>query len=210
MSESAEFIQAVDERFKFLLDDVHTFFPATIINVRPTGLVDIQPNVKVKFQGETTDTELPIINNVPLWQPRSQGGLIRLPAEDLKGSKVGVFVAEHSLTEWREKKGVSAFPEEPRRFDINDAVAVLGLYPETLPWLISQKPNTLEIMVKENNKIGIGNQNAELLKIMFQFLEFFQTVVATDGDTLAANLTSAQAGILLNLKTQLETITNIT
>lgn len=210
MTESAEFIQAVDERFRFLLDDVHTFFPATIVNVRSTDLVDIQPNVKVKFQGETTDTELPIINNVPLWQPRSQGGLIRFPAEDLKGSKVGVFVAEHSLVEWREKKAVSAFPEEPRRFDINDAVAVLGLYPETLPWLVSQKPNTLEIMVKENNKIGIGNQNAELLKIMFQFLEFFQTVPATDGDTLAANLTAAQAGLLLTLKNQLETITNIT
>lgn len=208
MTESAEFQESIDERFQFLIDDIHTFFPATITNVRPSGLVDIQPNVKVKFQGEESEEELPIITNVPLWETRSLGAIIRFPKEDLKGSKVGVFIAEHSLVEWRGKKGISTFPEEPRRFDINDAVAVLGLYPETIPWLVTQKPKTLEIQVKEGNKIGIGNPNAELLKIMFQFLEFFQTVAATDGDTLAANLTTAQTGLLLDLKTQLATITN--
>lgn len=193
MSESGEFEAALTKQFQFLLDDIHTFFPATIISVRPTGLVDIQPNVKVRFKGETINTQLPNINNVVLLEARSEGAIIRFPKEDIVGTKVGVFIAEHSLTEWREQKGVSAFPEEDRRFDINDAVAVLGLYPETAPWLVPQKPNTLDIMVKEGNKISIGNQKAELLKILHDALQ------ALEGDFPA----------LVDLRTLLLTITNL-
>ncbi len=209
MSETSAAQDAIDERFKFLFDDFHTFFPAQITNVRPTGLVDVKPSLKVRFVGETSETALPTINNVPLWQLRSEGVVVRFPTEDLKGSKVGVFCADHSLVEWRAKKGVPAFPEEGRRFDINDAVAMLGFYPETLPWPTEQKAKTYEIQVKNGNKISIGdnnplpNEQAEVLNILYNLIVnmLFGVIPATGAFVKTAEIAK--------LQTLLAKITNI-
>jgi hypothetical protein len=206
---TAKLEEAIDARITLRLDDVHTFFPAEIIAIRPDGLVDVKPGVKVIFPGTTEEIELPVINKALLLETRSEGAIIRVPKEDLIGSRVGVLISEHSLTEWRQTNGQAFLPEEARRFDINDAVALLGLYPEGVKWPVAQKPKTLEMQVAPGNKIGIGDGTNEFLKIMYDFLDFFQTVTATDGDTLAANLTTAQAGLLASLKTQLAAITNI-
>lgn len=142
------------------MDSVHTFFPGEITEVKSNGLVNVKPSYKVYFPSETTDEELPVIPDVLLMHTRSDSAIIRVPKETLKGSRVGVLISETCLEDWREKKGATVLPTDGRRYNINDAVALLGLYPETLPWLTEQKPNTLEIQVKGNQKIGIG-QNAE-------------------------------------------------
>jgi hypothetical protein len=212
MSETAEHIQAIDRRFDFLMDKVHTFFPGEIVNVKSSGLIDVQPSVKVLFPGETTPESLSIINNVILWEERSGDAIIRFPKDKLKGAKVGVFITEHSLIEWREKKGVVAFPDEPRRFDINDGVARLGLYPETVPWLTEQKANTLEIQVKEGGKISIGdtnpipNLNAELLNLFYNFMT--NALVGVQ-DPVSGILPFVNAPKMLEIQNLLGKITNI-
>ena len=210
MTETALPEEAIDARVKFLLDDVHTFFPGTIVSVRPTGLIDIQPNLKVIFPGTTEEVELPVINKVVLIEPRSEGAISRFPKEDLVGTKVGIIISEHSLVEWRQKGGISSLPEEARRFDINDAVAILGLYPETKPWPTEQKPKTLEIQVKVGSKISIGDNNpipalnAELLNILYNLVT--NMLIGVNPSTgLFTN-----AAKIVQLQTLLAQITNIT
>jgi len=212
MTETARLDEAIDGRVTFKLDDVHTFFPATIIAVRPDGLVDVQPNLKVILpgEGEEAETELPVINKAILLETRNEGAVIRLPKESHIGTKVGVLISEHSLTEWRQTAGKSFLPEEARRFDFNDAVALLGLYPETLPWGLPQKPNTLEIQVAAGKKISIGDNNPvpitapELLNLMYNFMT--QVLLGTNPAT-GAMLGAAK---ITQLQALLAQITNVT
>jgi len=180
-------IEAVVNR---VLDNVSTSFPATIIDPLPKqdGLVNVQPNCKIKFFGDNEEVEPKPINNVVLvYAGRTEGTIIRPPKEYLIGSKVLVHVAHHSLTEWRSSQGKSVFPEESRRFNINDAVAVLGLYPETKPFfpLVPQKPLTFEIKGVEGTKFSIGTSTADLLSILFQMNAALIASTALDAPTKA-------------------------
>lgn len=210
--EDAEFIEAQESIIRRLLDTVSTCFPATIISPLPPldGLVNVQPNHKYKIEGDNTEITPSPINNVVLVYPgRTQRTIIRPPKEGLIGSKVLVLACEHDITEWRSSGGKSVYPGENRRFNINDAVAILGLYPETLTWSDPQKLDTFEFLGTSGVKFRIGTSEADLLKIMYDFLKFFQEVGAGSGDALAANLTAAQPALLLTLKTLMEKITNI-
>lgn len=211
MAEEAEFIEAQEAIINRVLDNVSTVFPATVIAPSVIeGLVDVQPNNKFKVVGSNEELTPEPINNVVLIYPgRTQRTIIRPPKEALIGSRVLVLACEHDITEWRSSGGKTIYPGENRRFNINDAVAILGLYPETVKWSNPQKPNTFEFLGLEGTKFHIGTSTADLLKIMYDFLDFFQTVAATDGDTLAANLTAAQPLLLANLKILMESITNI-
>lgn len=211
MPEEAEFNETIEAVVRRVLaSEVSTAFPATITAAPVDGLVTVQPNHKYKTAAEDTELLPEEINNVVLCYPhRTQKTMIRPPKEALIGSKVLVIACEHSLTEWRSSGGASVYPSENRQFDLNDAVAITGLYPENRAWPNPQKANTFEFLGVEGVKFAIGTQSAELLKIMYNFLEFFQTVTATDGDTLASNLTAAQSGLLLTLKNSLAKITNI-
>ncbi len=185
---------------------VSGFFPAEIVSipkvdgVEVDGLVNVQPNQKIKFQTDKLPTQIPIINDVVLIQPRTNGAIIRVPKESLIGSKVGVCIVDHSIDEWREQKGESTFPTDGRRFNMNDAVCILGLYPETVPWKVAQKPNTFEIQVQQGYKLGIGDGVNELLKINYDLMTILESLIIDSG-VLGSTITP--------IKERLEKITNI-
>lgn len=211
MAEEAEFIEAQEAIINRVLDNVSTAFPATIINPPAAeGLVNVQPNNIFKVVGNDEElTPKPINDVILIYVGRTQKTIIRPPKESLIGSKVLVIACEHDITEWRSSGGKTVYPGENRRFNFNDTVAILGLYPETLKWPNPQKPNTFEFLGLEGVRFHIGNSEADFLKIMYDFLNFFQTIGASDGDTLAANLAAAQSLLLADLKTLMERITNI-
>lgn len=194
MAEEGEPIEGIEDIVWRILDGVSTSFPATIVGLGTIdGLVSVQPNHKYKMARDDAEIEPPTINNVVLVYPgRTEQTTSRPPKEALIGSKVLVVASEHSLTEWRSSAGKSVYPSENRRFDSNDAVAIIGLYPETLQWPNAQLPNTWEFLAKEGFKFKIGNQNADLLKILYDALEILK------GDYPA----------LTALQTLLATITN--
>jgi len=203
-AEQDNFIAGVEAVVARIFDNVSTSFPATIIDPLPPedSLVNVQPNIKIKFLGNEAEVEPKPINNVILvYSSRTEGTIIRPPKEYLIGSKVMVHISEHSLTEWRESRGQSKFPEESRRFNINDAVAVLGAYPETLPWfpLIPQLKNTFEIAGITGTKFQIGTPTAELLDIVLKLI----TALIGSGVLPGATVT-----LLTALQTLMTTITN--
>lgn len=168
-AEQDDFIAGVEAVVNRIFDNVSTSFPGTIVAPSATeGLVDVQPNVKFKAFGDDAEIEPKPINNVVLvYSGRTNSTIIRPPREYLIGSKVLVHISQHSLTEWRSSDGKSVFPEENRRFNINDAVAVLGLYPESIAWPNPQLPLTFEIKGLKGTKFSIGTQTADLLSILF-------------------------------------------
>jgi hypothetical protein len=181
MSEEAEPIEGIEDVVWRILDDVSTAFPATIIGLgKVDGLVSVQPNHKFKAARDDTEIEPPAINNVVLVYPGRTGQTIqRPPKEALIGSKVLVVACEHSLTEWRSSAGKSVYPSANRRFDANDAVAILGLYPETLQWPNPQLPATWEFLIKEGFKIKMGTQTADFPGLAYQILFLMSAGVNT-------------------------------
>jgi len=168
-AEQDNFIAGVEAVVNRVFDNLSVMFPGIIIAPSAKeGLVDVQPNIKIKFLGSNEEVEPKAINNVILHYPARTGQtIIRPPRESLIGSKVMVHISEHSLTEWRESGGKSVFPEESRRFNLNDAVAVLGMYSEKVLWPNPQLPNTFQIAGLEGTKFSIGTQTADLLSILF-------------------------------------------
>jgi len=211
MPEKTRLEEAAEDIVNRILSSVSTAFPATIIPPSSReGLVDVQPGYKFKVPGDEREHTPRSINNVPLIHVgRTSGTIQRPPKEYIVGSKVLCLTCEHDITAWRSSEGKAVYPDEPRQFDANDCVAVMGLYSELETWPNPQQPNTYEILGIEGTKFSIGTKKADFIKIMYDFLDFFQTVAATDGDTFAANLTTAQAGLLADLKTRLTGIVNI-
>lgn len=219
MPEEAEFIEAQEAIINRVLSGVSTAFPATIIAPSQIeGLVDVQPNHKFKIPGNPKELTPNPINNVPLLSLHRTSGkklatIIRPPKESLIGTKVLCVTCEHSITEWRSSDGGTVFARENRRFDINDAVAIIGLYPETVKWSLDpQKPDTFEFLGTSGVKFHIGTSTADFLKIMYDFLEFFQTMTPADGDDFVLKLTEAQTGpegTLFKLEALMKSITNI-
>ena len=163
--------EAIENIITRVMDNYSGCYPGTIVSSNVAGLVDVQPNVSIK--GPNNDSEIipAVIKNVVLLNPfRTSGSIQRPPIEELVGSKVLVITCEHSLTEWRASGGKTKYPSDDRRFNLNDAVAILGLYPETTQWTSPQKPKTYEIMVKEGNKIAIGSQQADLVGLVAKIL----------------------------------------
>lgn len=195
-------IAGVEAIVRRVFDNVSVMFPGTIIAPsKIEGLVDVQPNIRIKFLGSDEEVEPKAINNVILHYPARTGQtIIRPPKESLIGSKVMVHISEHSLTEWRESGGKSVFPEESRRFNLNDAVAVLGMYSEKVLWPNPQLPNTFDFLGLEGIKFQIGTQTADLLDILFKINDALITSGVLPGGTVTA-LTAQQ--------TLLTTITNI-
>lgn len=193
------------------MDKVDGFFPAIIDSLGSVdGLVNVLPSQKVTFPDEDVPTQVPIINDVVLWQPRIPGVIIRMPIEKLKGAKVGVFIVDHSIDEWREKGGISNFPIDGRRFNKNDAIAVLGLYPETDPWKVSQKANTFEIQVEEGLKISIGDtaqtDQAEIFNLMHNLITNMLAGVNTGTGSFINTTTITKIQTILSKVTNVETI----
>lgn len=203
MPEEAEPTEAIETIVRRVLDNVSTSFPATIIApLSPRdGLVNVQPDHKYKTFGSNQEITPGPINDVVLVSPyRTQSTIIRAPKETLIGSRVLVIACEHSLTEWRSSGGKPVYPSENRSFDFNDAVAILGLYPETVTWPNPQLPNTFEISGLEGTKFQIGTQTADLVSLTYQILQLMAAGVdPTPGPTHGQFINLAQITALLSL-----------
>lgn len=204
MPEETNAIQAFEFLIERVMDRYNTVFPGTIITSQPPvdGLVTVQPNTKFKMRGSDKEiTQKPINNVVLIRTDRTINTVSRPPVESLVGSKVLVLACDHAITEWRSSGGDSVYPSDERRFNINDAIAILGLYPETVPFSTTpQKPLTWELLGKPGVKFSIGTSVADLLNIVFKMNAALIASPTLDAGT--KTLLTAQQALLA-------TITNI-
>lgn len=158
-------INAIDSR----LYDLKVAMPARVLKYdHKKGLVDVQPCFKRKYpDGKVVDAAT--IFNVPVQMPRSGKAWIHIPIK--KGDYVQLIFQDRSIDKWISTGGI-VDPEDTRKHDASDAVAIPGLFPANEPMSISDpddlvmKNENMEVVLKNNGKIKISNGGNELLSAL--------------------------------------------
>ncbi len=195
------------------LNDVHTALPGIVVSYDSTSnKATIQPALNKNFTNGVQP--LPILENVPVMFPN----YIRPPINE--GDYVLLIFAERSIDLWLSVGG-QVTPTDPRKFDLSDAIAIPGLMPftQTFPesnnqdFIISYAGSTItikengDILIETSNKVAIGTQENELLKIVSDLLQQLSISVSTAvGQPIQGAL---PATIYSGLKAQIEAIRGV-
>lgn len=113
------------------LEDVHVAIPGRIEEWDPVEQkASVKPLVKRRVateNGEELIEELPIISDVPVLFPRSKEFFLSFPLA--QGDFVLLIFAERSIDKWLSGDGEDTDPNDFRRHDLTDAVAIPGCAP---------------------------------------------------------------------------------
>jgi hypothetical protein len=162
------------------LADVHVMLPGKIQSYdATTQTADVEPMIK-RFQegadGETIDEAYPVIPNVPVVFPRAGGYKITFPVEP--GDFCMLKFCESSIDVYQSGSGDRpASPDVFQRFDLTDAVAILGWYPSGAS--LSQTDGDDLVMGKDGGAvIHIANDQVNLYeKTAADFVALAQKVL---------------------------------
>ena len=156
----------------------------------------------------------PTIYNVPVVFPSAGGGMLSFPVQ--VGDTVKVDFCMLNIESWLEGDGQSVVAPTRRTHDMNDAVAVTGLYTKTSN--LSPNPNDVELKFKGNtillrangdveietaSKYAVRNQSEELIALLSEVLQEVSNITTNtiySGFTPINNKPQIQA-----LKTRLDT-----
>ncbi len=129
--------QAIEQT---IFANVNTTLVGTIIAVTnlKKKLVTVQPAINRKLNG--IETPWPPITNVPLILPTFGGLVIEIPKLALIGQSCLLIINQRSLEEWKSSASIKS-PQDNRKFDINDCVAVPGLHNPNVPTGIKDDGN---------------------------------------------------------------------
>lgn len=200
------FTETVQRIIDSKLMEIHTSLPAKIVSYNQfTNLAVVQPLLKRKYKEETTAILLPTISNVPVAFPRLGNAWVRFPV--LPNYEGQLFFCERSIDKWLTTGGATD-PDDPRRFDLSDAVFHLGLTSQTNPMVSLADNSSLEIHygdswieIKESGKFKITDGTNELFEILVQLMQDLKT--ATDSLGIPFNADSIAKFELLRVKLDL-------
>lgn len=143
MSDSTEvaLISALQATMETALSDVNTAMPGKVVSVDGNRVV-VKPTMpKALANGQSL--EAPNIVRVPVVWPMAQGGRLGLTMPLRPGDGVLLVFSQRGLEGWL--SGQETAPDDPRRFDLSDAIAIPGLLPN------GPEPDTDEVQLFFNN-----------------------------------------------------------
>jgi hypothetical protein len=189
--------------FDYLIANVHTAMPAIITHYdSATKKATVKPSIKKVFANNTVQS-MPTISNVPVVMPRTTTAGLNIPVN--VGDSVLLVFSERSLERWLSNGG-EVEPGFDRKFDLTDAIAIVGLYSfntqiadeEGAAFLYNQKG---KIKIDKSSKIAIGNDQDELLAII-------DTLITTIHDMTVGGMVvdTGSKTALNNVKTRLSKI----
>lgn len=109
-----------------VLNDIHTCLPGRIESYdHATQKASVLPLLSRRLRSGDVE-ERPVIANVPVVFPRSGGASLTFPV--LPGDGCLLVFSERSIDLWLDQGGIVA-PDDPRKFDLSDCIAIMGLYP---------------------------------------------------------------------------------
>ena len=133
------------------------------------------PQIKRKFIGNRVAVDLPIINNVPVIFPRTGDSHILFPVKS--GDFGQIIFNDRSIDLWQ-TAGAEIDPQDSRKFDLNDAVFVPGLFPLNKTPARGGASTSVEIKnrggfieILQDGKFRIKNDSAELFTELINILE---------------------------------------
>lgn len=179
---------AIDNAVLYRLMNIHTAFPARILSYDYTKReASLQPLIDKKYRDGTTQP-MPKLNNVPVIMPQAGSFFMNFPINT--GDTCLVICCERSLDTWLQT-GRQEPPNDPRKFDLSDAVAIMGLSPFSLAnpapnntdTVIGYQGSTItirqngDISIKTAGRIAIGNNITEVLDVIASFLLDMTTAI---------------------------------
>ena len=106
------------------ISTIHTSCLGAVVSYDPTTCrASVKPSLKYKA-GDGRNIDYPIITNVPVEFPSSDGGNISLTFPLKQGDGVTLIFSERSLDDFLS----SGESDDPRRYDLSDAIARAGIY----------------------------------------------------------------------------------
>lgn len=125
MNSSDTLTDALKQAIWNVLVGIHTALPAEVSKYDPSGpSVEVKPFIKKLYKNDEV-VDLPVIVSVPVLFPRTEKFKFTFPIE--KGDSVLLVFVERSMETWL-SRGESVAPQDPRKFDLSDAVAIPGLW----------------------------------------------------------------------------------
>ena len=174
-----EFTQEIKNRVYDMLREVHTVIPGEIIDFNPDKVeATVLPFGKYK-KTDGSMLDFPKIFEVPVFFPQSFGQTATVVYPVKPKDYCLLFIAEQTLDIWR----TSAASNTDLRFDLTNAIALVGLFAQ---------PNPLVRRAHDNESIIVQRENS-YAEILDKRIEIY-----TDGDV---NITAAE-----NASTQATTI----
>ena len=132
---------AIKAAIDYKLNNVHTALPASIISYDyTTQKASVQPLLNKSWTSGSNvnpannnaanelSTPMPVLDNVPVIFPRAGGGGLTFPV--VSGDTCLLVFIERSTDLWLTVGG-QVTPDDNRKFDLSDAVAIMGLFPFT-------------------------------------------------------------------------------
>lgn len=172
-----------------VLNGVNTSLPGIVVDYdASTNKATIQPALNKAYL--SGPMPMPILENVPIMFPGGSGFNITFPIK--KGDYVLLIFCQRSLDLWLSVGG-QVTPNDPRKFDISDAIAIPGLQPFTGDFSgtsstdfeitfggskISISP-TGAIQIKTASTVAIGNEVVELLQQISDTLAGIAAITTT-------------------------------
>lgn len=118
--------EVVNSHIENALSEIHTAFPAQVLRYDAAKqCADMQPVIKKKLRDNSV-LPMPVIHNVPILFPSSGGALLSFPVNE--GDTMLIICCERSIDSWLSSDGSQIDPEDTRKFNLSDAVAIPGLY----------------------------------------------------------------------------------
>lgn len=217
---SPNMTDAIRQSILYQLNNVHTALPASIVEYDFTTQKATVQALLNKVWTDGTDTPIPILQNVPVIFPRAGGASLTFPV--VSGDTCLLLFIERSIDQWLISGG-QVSPQDPRKFDLSDAVAIMGLSPFSQESLATNNSDVLltykdssiriqadgEVDIKTSSKVAIGTLSTELLDVLSQTLGFLSSLTAIpaipSGGSPPQPLTFQASAA--SLKTQLDAIT---
>lgn len=211
---------AIDAR----MNDVCTCMPGTVVSYnRVKQTASIQPSLKRKY-ANGDEVLLPIVNSVPVVFPRSGGQWVHF---DLKKDDVVTLIfSQRSLDIWK-KKGGAVTPNDPRKFNLSDAYAMPGGYPEVAPFTPNGPEGSIEfanganhVVIEKDGKVKakngggfiemsaqgkfkMSNNTNELFALLVQLTDILST---TTTNTIYGPMKLNDFALIAEIKAKLETL----
>jgi len=114
----------IQNTFQAMVANMNTSLPGEIVEYDfRSKKASVKPLIKKKKLSGRTLT-LPIIQNVPVVFPGTQNYGIHFPLR--KGDSVLIVFSQRSLEKWL-SSGQDVDPQDTRKFDLSDAIAIPGL-----------------------------------------------------------------------------------
>lgn len=132
---------------EYRLSDLHTALPARIVKYEAEQQkASVQPLIKKQYQDGTAESNS-IITGVPVIFPSGGGALLSFPIQP--DDLVLLIFSERSLDNWVASSGQEVEPNDSRKHDFSDAIAIPGLF--TFAKTLKADPNDVVLKYKDSN-----------------------------------------------------------